>query len=309
MAYATLIHSPGGGSASDEDLERARTLLSEKLELEVMLVSKDASPPDLARRALAGGSRLLIASGGDGTVSGVGGVLSGRADAVLGILPRGTANSIGTHLEVPRDIDAACAVILGGHTRVIDSAVVQGEGMQGETQPRPMLLMATIGVHAEAITEVDPERKKSLGALAYVLEEVDRMLADDNLFEVTVEANGQRATSMANAVTVANIARVTTVLAQGPAAIEADDGQLDVTLVAIRGFAEAVATSFHLATSALLSRPAERDNVGHFSTKQIRIETREPKRVMIDGEDAMDTPITVRVLPKSLRVLVPRPQE
>ena len=296
MANATLIHSPGGGSASEQDLARARELLSAQLELEVVLVSDDISPPEHARRALARGSRLLIASGGDGTVSGVGGMLVGVPDAVLGILPRGTANSIATHLGVPRDVDAACAVILGGHTRVIDTGVVNG---------RPMLLMATIGVHAEAITDVDPERKRMLGALAYVLEEVDRMI-DSELFEVTVEANAQRATSMANAVTVANIARVATVLAQGSASIEPDDGKLGVTLVAIQGLAEAIATTFHLATSALMARPAERDNIGHFRTAEVRIETKEPKRVMVDGEDAEQTPITVTCLPRSLSVLVPK---
>jgi len=31
----------------------------------------------------------------------------------------------------------------------------------------------------------------------------------------------------------------------------------------------------------------------------------EPRRVMVDGEDAMDAPITVRGVPHSLRVLVP----
>ncbi|MDB4991624.1 MAG: lipid kinase [Myxococcaceae bacterium] len=295
MAYATLIHSPSGGSASDEDLERARALLSTSFELEVVRVSESASPPELARAALASGSRLLIASGGDGTVSGVGGALVGHPGAMLGILPRGTANSIATHLGVPRDIDAACAVILAGHTRIIDTARVNDS---------PMLLMATLGVHAEAVTLVDPERKKMFGALAYVLEELDRIL-DAELFEVTVESNGERASCMANAVTVANIARVATVLAQGPAIIEPDDGALDVTLVAIEGFAEALATTFHLATTALMQRPAERDNVGHFRTTEVRIETREPKRVMVDGEDATSTPITVKCFPKSLTVLVP----
>lgn len=295
MAYATLIHSPGGGTASDEDLERARAHLSETLDLEVALVSEDSPPPELARRAVASGSRLLIASGGDGTVSAVGGALVGIPDAALGILPRGTANSIAGHLGVPRDVDEACAVILAGHARVIDTATVNG---------RPMLLMATLGVHAEAVTEVDPARKKALGVLAYVLEGAERML-DDDLFEVTIEANGQRATVMVNALTVANIARATTLLAQGPASTEADDGQLGVTLVAVRGLVEAVATTFHLATSALLRRPAERDNVGHFRTREVRVETREPRRVMVDGEDAMDTPVTVRCVPQSLRVLVP----
>lgn len=295
MSRATMIHSPGGGSASEEDLERARALLSAELDLEVLLVSDEASPVDLARRALASGSRLLIASGGDGTVSAVGGALVGTADATLGILPRGTANSIAGHLGVPRDVEAACAVILGGHTRVIDTATVNG---------RPMLLMATMGVHAEAITEVDPARKKALGVLAYVLEGVERMVGDE-LFEVTVEAHGGRATTMANAVTVANIARASTLLAQGPAAIEADDGQLSVTVVATRGLLDAVATAAHLAASALFRRDADRENVGHFQAREVRVETTEPRRVMVDGEDAMDAPITVRGVPHSLRVLVP----
>jgi len=304
MAYATLIHCPGGGSASDDDLEQARTLLAAKLDLEVSVVGKDCSVVELAQQAVARGSKLLIASGGDGTVSAVASALVGKSDTSLGILPRGTANSISVQLGIPHDLEGACAIITGGHTRVIDSAVIEGAGIvHGQT----MLLMATIGVHAEAITEVDPERKKRYGALAYVLEEVERML-DNELFEVTLEANGKRETCLANAVTVANIARPMTVLAQGPATIEEDDGLLDVTIVAIRGFAEALATTFHLATSALQKRPAERDNVGHFRTREIRIETKDPKRVMIDGDDVMGTPITVRCLPRSLTVLVPQDQ-
>jgi len=299
MVPATLIHSPGGGSASDEDLARARELLSPAFELEVLLVSDDASPVALAERAVAAGSRLLIASGGDGTVSAVGGALVGVPGAALGILPRGTANSIAGHLGVPRGVDEACAVIAAGHSRVIDTATVNG---------RPMLLMATLGVHADAITGVDPERKKSLGMLAYVLEGVERMI-EGELFEVTVESNGHRATTMANAVTVANIARPTALLAQGPAAIEADDGQLSVTLVATQGLLDAVATAAHLAASSLFRRDADRENVGHFHAREVRVETAQPRRVMVDGEDALDAPITVRSLPGSLRVLVPAPAE
>ncbi len=220
MAFATLIHSPGGGSASADDLARARELLSAVFDLAVLEVSDEASPVELAERALASGSKLLIASGGDGTVSAVGGALVGQTDALLGILPRGTANSIAGHLGIPRDVDAACAVITAGHFRVIDTATVNG---------RPMLLMATLGVHAEAITEVDPARKQALGLLAYVLEGVERMVGNE-LFEVTIEADGQRITTTANAVTVANIARPTALLAQGPATIEADDGHLSVTV-------------------------------------------------------------------------------
>lgn len=299
MIPATLIHSPGGGSASDEDLERAKELLSATFQLDVRIVPKGANPGDLAREAVSAGAKLLIASGGDGTVSAVAGALAGNTELKLGILPRGTANSIGGHLGVPHDLDTACAIIIAGHTRVIDTASVNG---------RPAVLMATIGVHAEAVTDVDPERKKTFGALAYVLEEVDRMLSNE-LFSVTIEADGQRIGAEANAVTVANIAPPWTLVAQGGPSVVEDDGMLDVTLVAIRGFADAVATSLHLATSAFRELAAERDNVGHFRTKEVRIETTPEKRVMIDGEDADVTPIVVRCLPLSLRVLVPKPEE
>ena len=64
-------------------------------------------------------------------------------------------------------------------------------------------------------------------------------------------------------------------------------------------------TSLQLATSALRELPTDRDNIGHFRTREVRIDTKPEKRVMVDGEDAAVTPITVRCLPKSLRVLVP----
>jgi YegS/Rv2252/BmrU family lipid kinase len=296
MAYATLIHSPRGGSATDEDLEQTRTLLSHSLDLEVLRVEGDTNPADLARQAVAAGAKVVIASGGDGSVSSVASAIVGRDDVALGIVPRGTANSIAAFLGIPRDLETACAIIRDGHTRQIDTARVNDVSM---------VLMATIGLHAEAITDVDPERKKRFGAFAYVLEEVERML-DAELFDVTIDANGQEVTLPANSVTVANIARPATLLAQGPASIIEDDGLLDVTIVAIRGFADAVGTTLHLATSALRQQPAERDNVGFFRTKRIRITTSQSKRVMVDGEDATQTPLVIECVPRSLRVLVPK---
>lgn len=296
MTYASLIHCPRGGSASEEDLEQAQALLSQSLQLEVLRVERDQSPADLARQAVGAGSKVVIVSGGDGSVSSVASVIVGREDVALGIIPRGTANSIAAFLGIPRDLEAACSIIRDGHTRSIDTARVNGISM---------VLMATIGLHAEAITEVDPERKKRYGAFAYVIEEVERML-DAELFDTTVEANGHCDTFSVNAVTVANIARPATLVAQGPATIVEDDGLLDVTFVAIRGFADAVATSLHLATSALRQQPAERDNVGFFRTKRVRLDTAQPKRVMVDGEDATETPVVIECIPRSLRVLVPK---
>ncbi len=292
---ATLIHNQGGGSANPESIDRARALLSSDFELDVREITEAQDPVVLAREAIASGSGLLIAAGGDGTVSGVAAAAIGNQHVSVGILPYGTANSIAGHLGIPRDLEAACALIVNGRERVLDTALVND---------RPMLLMATLGVHAEAVTEVDPELKRKYGSFAYVLEEVTRMISN-SLFEVTPHSGARRFTCQASAVTAANLAPPTTLVAQGPASIVDDDGLLDVTIVAIDSAASALATSLHLATHALAGLPANRDNIAFFRATEVRVETREPKRLMVDGEDAGETPFLVRCVPRSLRMRVP----
>jgi diacylglycerol kinase family enzyme len=229
-------------------------------------------------------------------VSSVAGAVVGRTDVCLGILPQGTANSIAAHFGISDDLEEACKAIAHGKERVVDSALAND---------RPMILLATLGVHADAITEAPADRKKRYGALAYVIEEAKK-LAGDSRFEVELEAAGERVTVQVSAITVANLAPPTTLFAQGPGTLPDDDGLLDVTLVAIDGIADAVATSLHLASRALRGMPSERDNIGYFRTEWVRIAPREPRRLMVDGEDLGEGAVTVRCIPRSLRVRVPR---
>ncbi len=292
---ATLIHNQGGGSATQEAIERARLLLALHFELEVRSPEPGQSPTELARQAIDAGSTLLIASGGDGTVSSVAAAAVGKSGVSLGIIPQGTANSIAAYLGIPSDVGGACAVIIAGNEHLLDSALVNG---------RTMLLMATLGIHAEAITGADPEQKRKYGVLAYLLEEASRML-DDSLFDVVIDTGEERFSCRASAVTIANLAPPSSLFAQGPASIVDNDGMLDVTLIAFEGLGSAIATSIHLATHALAGLPANRENIGFFRASSIRVETAQPRRFMVDGEDAGETPFEVRCVPRSLRVRVP----
>lgn len=226
----------------------------------------------------------------------MGGALVAIPDAVLGILPRGTANSIAGHLGVPRDVDEACAVMLAGHSRVIDTATVNG---------RPMLLMATLGVHAEAVTEVDPARKQALGVLAYVLEGAERML-DDDLFEVTIEANGGSAPPSWSTPSPSPTSR-----ARRRCSPRAPPAPRPTTASSASPWSPSAGSSrpwpppSTWPPARCCGGPPSATTSATSCTREVRVETREPRRVMVDGEDAMDTPITVRCVPQSLRVLVP----
>ena len=292
---AALIHCPAGGSASAEDHARAAALLGEHFDLRVYTCETGGDPAELARAALADGATLLVAQGGDGTTSAVASAVCRTDHASLGIVPAGTANSIAGHLGIPKDVEGACAVIVGGHERVVDTSIANG---------KTMVLLAAIGLHAQAIVEADPERKRRFGALAYLVEAAAQARALTP-FAATLEVDGHVAEIEVCAVTIANMAPKTTLLAQGPDRVIDDDGLLDVTLVHFEGVAEALVTALHLATSALGETPATRANIGHFRARSVRVTTREPQTVMIDGEEAGRGPLHVESRPGTLRVRVP----
>jgi len=274
-------------------------LLGEHFDLRVYTCESGGDPAALAHAALKDGASLLVAQGGDGTTSAVASAVSQASHATLGIVPAGTANSIAGHLGIPKDVDGACAVIVAGHERVVDTSIANG---------RTMVLLAAIGLHAQAIVEADPEHKRRFGPLAYLASAVAQARALTP-FAVTLEVDGQVFEADVCAVTIANMAPKTTLLAQGPDRIVDDDGLLDVTLVHFEGFAEALATALHLATSALGETPATRDNVGHFRARKIGVVPREPQTLMIDGEAVGDGPLHVESRPRSLRVRVPASAE
>jgi YegS/Rv2252/BmrU family lipid kinase len=291
---AALIVNPGSGSAGDDPVEALRVHLVEHFDLTVHETTPERGPDRCAEDALADGAELVIAAGGDGTVSAVAGVLAGGPVA-LGIIPRGTANSVAAALGIPDDIEGACRVLADGHRRRLDLARC------GE---RTMLLHCSVGLHAETISDTPTEAKQRWGALAYLATGLKK-LADLEPFELELDTEDHRLSCRAVAVTAANLAPKKTLVAQGPAVVCGDDGLIDVTVLAPTSLLEAVATGIHLFRTAGQEEPASRDEIGYFACRTLRIRATPPQRVLIDGEDAGMTPVSLECLPGALVVVAP----
>jgi len=290
-----VLHNPKSGKAGVDDDSTIAAAIGDRHDVRVQTLGDDDDIPALARAAIESGARTVVAGGGDGTVSAVASALIGT-DVALGILPLGTSNSIADALGLPLALAAAGEVIATGHRRTIDTARI------GDTA---MLLMATIGLHARAITEATPEAKARLGVIAYVGKALE-VLRDQEPFAVTLELDdGATVRLVAHAVTVANLVPPRSVLAQGPPTVEPDDGLLDVTVVAFSGTFDALATSVHLYTHALAGLPAERENVAFFRASRLTISADPVQPLMVDGEHVGTSPFTIECRPKSLDVLVP----
>lgn len=293
---ACLIYNPAAGQGnSEQDLATIKSILEPEFDLDIRFTSKEVSGGELARQALKDRAEIIIASGGDGTVSAVAEALI-QTDVPLGAIARGTANAFANALDLPDTIEGACQVIVDGATRKVDAGICNG---------KPMILLAGIGFEAETVEDADRQTKNRLGMLAYVLSGL-KQLKDFEKFDTTIETDDKIINVEVNAITIANAAPPTSILAHGTAGVIYDDGLLDVTIITPKNRASAIAISYHLLQTASNDEAAEREDIGYLRTKWVKVTTDPPQKVVLDGEIIGDTPVEVKCVPEALTVFTPK---
>lgn len=98
-----------------------------------------------AADAVRRGEPVVVAAGGDGTISTVAAALVGTSTA-LGVLPLGTLNHFAKDLRIPPALEEAVAVIVAGHRHAIDV---------GEVNGRPFINNASLGAYPRIVSERD----------------------------------------------------------------------------------------------------------------------------------------------------------
>ncbi|MEN9565049.1 MAG: hypothetical protein RLZZ69_245 [Cyanobacteriota bacterium] len=298
---AHLIFNPVSGSGNGkQDLDFIKQILEPHLHLEVHLTSPDLDPQELAEQAIAQDADLIIASGGDGTISAVAGAVIGT-EIPLGVIPRGTANAFSMALGITQQINQlrrACEIILAGKVRTIDAALCNN---------LPLILLAGIGYEAETIEKADREAKNRWGSLAYLMAGW-KQLDEQQLFEAEIEIAGEIRTFQAGAITIANAAPPTSVLAQGIGEVVVDDGLLDITIATVDNKLQGVTTILSMLGAAMIRTNAGLDNVVHLRSPKVKISANPVQKVVLDGEIIGNTPLEIECLPQSLKVFAPIPQ-
>lgn len=292
---AFLIHNPVAGQGNPQDeLQQICDFLEPEFDLEIQLTTEEIDADRLAEAALQAGASLIIASGGDGTLSATAQALVGT-DIPLGLISRGTANAFAKALGIPETLEGACQTILQGHTRVVDAASCNG---------RRMVLLAGIGFGAEMIAHADRAAKDRFGVMAYILAGMQQLRQLES-FQISIKTEDEIIVGDAVAVTVANAAPITSILAQAPEAVIVDDGLLDVTIISPETKAGAIAAGFQLLQSAIRGTAKSTSSIDYRSVRAIKIEADPPQKVAVDGEIVGFTPIEVECIPKGLIVFVP----
>lgn len=296
---ACLIFNPVAGQGDpDVDLAEIESLLRPAIDLEVVVTTADCEPGELAKAAIERGAEAIIASGGDGTLSAVAAALM-STNIPLGIISRGTANAFANALDLPTTIPESCESIVGGYTQTVDMARCNG---------LPMVLLAGIGFEAETVNLADRNAKNRFGMLAYILAGL-KQIGNLEQFEVEIELEDKTISVSAAAITIANAAPATSILAQGGSEVVFDDGMLDLTIVAPATPLVAIATAFELLSSTLRGMASQREDVGFLRAKNFKVTANPPQKVVLDGEVIGTTPIEVECIPGGLTVFAPLVEE
>lgn len=237
------------------------------------------------------GYDLIIAAGGDGTISQV---VDGLVytDVPLAIVPVGTGNGLARALKIPLKIEDAVQ-LLGEENRVrtIDAMSV------GD---RYFILSVSAGISSRSMGETKAEDKQATGILAYI-----RTITEDIIeakpLKFWLEIDGRKMGVKAVEVYVANGQFLSDPLDFFGKAETLSDGLFEVNLVTADKPSEFVNLAWDLLTD-----PDKVDKDMHDLNvhEKIRIEVEgDPIAVQADGELIGETPVEIKVEREALKIV------
>lgn len=248
----------------------------------------------LARQAVREGCDPVVVVGGDGTINEVGNALVGTG-AAIGVVPTGTGNGWVRTLGLPLDPVRAVRTVYEGRRIEVD--------VGRAADHRCFLNLAGIGLDAEAAKELAAYASvpKAVGRFVPWALAVARAMTRFNGVQVTAELDGKALEIEGMLVMAVGIGRYYAYKLKVLPDAQVDDGLFDVLWCRDVGKVELI---------GLIFRSLKGGHVGHpkvTTTRCARLTAEASSQVPVhlDGDVVGDLPISLEVLPRALRVIVP----
>ena len=257
----------------------------------VSLTQESGDARRFAEKAAAEGADVVAAYGGDGSVMEVAQGLMGT-DVPLAILPGGTANLMSVELGIPRNLEKAAQVACS------DESVVRKVDM-GQADERKFMLRVGIGFPAEKVILADRDLKDKYGLAAYTIAAFKAM---DTSKEVayTINLDGEQFNVNGVGCRVDNSSNIGVPGVSINPSTDVSDGFFDVLVW------REIDLSFSSVVASRKKKETLEDVYHHWRAREITIQTDQPQPTQGDGEIWGTTPISIKVLPGAMHVLVPK---
>ena len=289
-----VIMNRGAGGPEDPQARIAELFSALGETPRIVHPNGDKDISSVAREAARSSERIVVAAGGDGTISAVAAELVGT-DKLLGVLPIGTLNHFAKDLGIPLDLETAVRTIREGDTAAVDT---------GELNGRIFINNSSLGIYPQIVSRRKAQQERlARGKWPAFLWATVQAFRRYPFLDLQVTFEGQQ------------LARKTAFLFVGNNEYEIAGFRLGSRVCLNAGrlglyFSHGTGRLglFRLALHALFGRVDQAKDFEAFCVTEARIETGH-RRLLVarDGEvEWMETPLHYRIRPGALRVLVPK---
>jgi YegS/Rv2252/BmrU family lipid kinase len=296
----SLIYNPYAGSINIEPLlpDVLGVLQQNNCRVEVRQTRQPGDIQAFAKEAADQGAQFILVAGGDGSINEAVNALA-FSTAALGVIPVGTGNvwarQIGLPLPSkwnPHRLTDAVQQLLEGNIHEVDL------GKAGE---RYFLMWSGVGLDAEVSAGIEPKPiyMRRLGLVGYAAYVVNVALGYRGTY-TTIEVDGKVVATRALLAVISNVNLYAAILKVAPKA-QLDDGLLNVSIFKGDNVLSAL---WHI--PPMLTGWTDRDSRAiQILGRKITIRALRVCNVHVDGDPLTKTPISIEVVPGSLRVIVP----
>lgn len=124
MKICCILNQKSGSAGSAEEVDIVGLFSKHGINPEILHSTEGSSISDLAEKAAQQNYDVIVAGGGDGTISAVAAALVDHPSTRLGILPMGTLNHFARDLGIPFDVAKAVDIICAGYSEAVDIGCV-----------------------------------------------------------------------------------------------------------------------------------------------------------------------------------------
>ncbi|MDA1329889.1 MAG: diacylglycerol kinase family lipid kinase [Chloroflexi bacterium] len=287
-----LVFNPHAGSAHRDELQRLLAKYFDGRQVELCETKESGGLRDNLQPWIDKGVHLVIAAGGDGTVSEVASALV-NTDVPLGILPLGTGNALARELGLPIKTEEAAAILSARYgVRRLDVMQVAG---------KIFTLAVSVGLSAKTMRRTRDKNKRRFGRIAYIWP-FFLSLFGLTQYDFELEIDGRKRVVSANEVIVVNAGIIGyKALRWGPD-VQPDDGHLNICFVRAKTLLDYLDVFWRL-----FSKQNRRDTRLNCVEvyQSVRINTPGGLAIQGDGDLIGETPVEITLHPAALKVAVP----
>jgi diacylglycerol kinase (ATP) len=287
-----IVANPVAGNADTDEVRRLIDQHLPESDREIFETTGEEKISEVVAEALERGFDLIVAAGGDGTVSGVAAGLVNQ-QVPMAILPIGTGNALARELGIPLNLEEAIQLMVGD----FDIRAIDGMWVKGWLS----VLSVGIGITSMTMQETGREQKRRFGLLAYLWTGL-LQLSGLSLNRFELEIDGKIKKVRASEVFISNSRVVGVKPFNLGEDVRPDDGEMAVCVVRARTAWDYVRVVAQLATGQRRSKEIDCEQ----ARQKVKVSASRELPIQADGEVVGSTPVEVQVVPTAVRVVVPK---